>query len=103
MKSSHQSSVDTSNNGGIILDNSLADSTKGREYRQAISETAWNELTEQERVSLSQVSRTVAGNDPELSAAYSQAMLIVGYVHRHTNIDSNPVVMLPAEHYRFWH
>jgi len=52
---------------------------------------------------MQKVAHKVAGDDSELVAAYSQALLVINYVNQRANIHTDPTVLLPEDSYRFWY
>ncbi len=98
----------SSKNGGdgvgtTFLDEHFIDTAKAQEYRLKISKTAWTTLSTREQTSLQEVTHMLTGDDQDLGAAYTQAVLIVNYVNQRANINADPTLLLPDEAYRFWY
>ncbi|HSX16082.1 MAG TPA: hypothetical protein VLF40_04790 [Candidatus Saccharimonadales bacterium] len=100
---SQNHSKNTGGAGVIILDDFLAISDQANEFRKKISRTAWNRLSAVEQAALKEAATMVTGNDEDLQALYTEAVLIVNHMHHQAQPHSDPAKLLAAEHYRFWY
>jgi len=102
----HRMSTPHSTDGATVLNTNLielANPTQDNDYRQLISQLAWDALSPSDKQSLQKTARAIAGDDRDLDAAYCEAVLIVDYVHKRTNLvhTSSPDMLAPSE-YRYW-
>ncbi len=104
MSSPHHIPPDEGSDEEVVraLDDRLTESAKVIEYRREITAMAWKKLPGPHKKSLQNTAKTLAGNDAELEAIYSQSVLIIDHMNQRATINTDPNALLPADQYRFW-